>query len=95
MQLAVNQSTERSPGVRVPLFPQMTILSEIHHEFFSHDRPVEPKHRRIIIPLDKWTDNTSTLQKSFRFRRANDRNDFVIELFEYEKQVRHSAKNLY
>lgn len=55
-------------------------------------RPISAKQRQQIVPIERWIDEPEFLQKTFKFRRAIDRNDFVVELFEYEKQIKHLGK---
>lgn len=78
-------------------------LASLHEEFIDQARrpmsfggpPIAAQRPvPIIVPIEKWTENTDGLTKKFVFRRSEDRTRFVIELMEYEEHVQHHAEML-
>jgi pterin-4a-carbinolamine dehydratase len=58
----------------------------------SSARPITPKQPRVpILPSERWLEAGGALCKVFRFRRMDDRNDFVIQLLAYEAAQHHGA----
>lgn len=77
-------------------------LSSLHESFIDKARrpmsfgrlPISPVQGDIaIIPVDKWVSlkEPSRLKKTYNFLSKRDRNNFVVELFDYEKSSGHSA----
>lgn len=54
--------------------------------------PVSPKQAEApVLPVNRWENVGGKLVKTYSFRRPNDREVFVMELFAYEKEVGHHA----
>lgn len=77
-------------------------LSKLHESFIDSARrpmnfgrlPIKPLEGEIaIIPVDKWekVKSPTRLRKTFKFMSNDARNQFVAELFEYEKESGHNA----
>lgn len=55
--------------------------------------PVVPKQADTpIIPIERWRLHEGTLHKTYSFRRAEDRERFILALLSYERQVEHHAE---
>lgn len=75
-------------------------LTELCEEFIQQaerpmsfgNLPVSPKKPEApVIATPRWEDDNGQLVKTFSFRRPDDREVFVIDLFSYEKEVGHHA----
>lgn len=54
--------------------------------------PVSPKEAEApVLPVERWKTDGGQLSKTYKFRRPEDRNAFVQELFLYEQEVQHNA----
>lgn len=56
--------------------------------------PIKPVAGEVaIIPVNKWekVKSPTRLRKTFNFMSSAARNQFVISLFEYEKEIGHNA----
>lgn len=78
-------------------------LTRLHEEFIEVSRrpmqfgrpPINPKKIEIpIVPMDKWVllRDPPRLSKTYRFRRAKDRSEFVKEMMDYEDKIGHHAQ---
>lgn len=57
--------------------------------------PIDPKEPEVpIVPASRWMKNDGGLVKTYAFRRPEDRERFVMQLFDYERQVQHNAEML-
>jgi len=45
-----------------------------------------------IMAVERWREVNGALYKTYRFRRLNDRKDFVTQLLAYESVVEHPAQ---
>lgn len=75
-------------------------LTDLCEEFISQAErpmsfgslPVSPKQAEApILPTNRWETDDGQLVKTFKFRRPEDREIFVMELFAYEKEVGHHS----
>lgn len=75
-------------------------LTDLHESFIKEaekpmafgNLPVVPKPAEApLIAVSKWETLDGQLVKTYSFRRPDDREVFVMELFAYEKQVGHNA----
>lgn len=75
-------------------------LTDLHDEFIKNAEqpmsfgrlPVFPKQAEApIVAVNRWENHDGQLVKTFSFRRPEDRETFVIELFAYEREVGHHA----
>lgn len=73
----------------------------LFYEFIENDKrqmtfgalPVQPKEQQLpIMPTERWRDVNGALHKTYKFRRQEDRNQFVISLLSYEQSVQHNAE---
>lgn len=80
----------------------MKHLSKLHEEFIEKSRrpmsfgrlPVKAlENNTAIIPVEKWSkvESPLRLRKTYKFHSQDQRNNFVSELFEYEKETGHNA----
>ena len=54
--------------------------------------PVEPlEPELVIVAHERWRIVNNQLNKTYKFRRIEDREKFVNGLFAYERQVQHNA----
>lgn len=81
----------------------MKKLSQLHEAFMDSARrpmsfgklPVMPKETDVpILPSNKWIKKEDFISKRYDFMSKELRNEFVMELFEYEESVGHHAKML-
>jgi len=81
----------------------MKQLQALHEEFIEKARrpmtfgrlPVNIKEVELpVVPMNKWVKSGEhkALTKTYKFRRNNDRNEFVRELLEYEEKTEHNAE---
>lgn len=75
-------------------------LTDLCEEFISQAErpmsfgslPVSPKQAEApVIATSRWENIGGKLVKTYSFRRPDDREVFVMELFAYEKEVGHHA----
>jgi pterin-4a-carbinolamine dehydratase len=75
-------------------------LKQLHREFIERAQrpmdfgnfPISAKESQApIIAVNKWMSQDDALVKEFKFRRIEDRELFVNELFSYEREVQHNA----
>ena len=77
-------------------------LKKIHESYIESSNrpmtfgrlPVDPKKIELpVIPMEKWVlkSDPKRLVKTFRFRRAGDRNLMIKMLLDYEDKVKHTA----
>lgn len=77
-------------------------LSSLHENFIDKARrpmdfgrlPIKPIEGNIaIVPVDKWVflKDPQRLKKTYKFLSIDNRNDFVIDLLDYEKSSGHNA----
>ena len=80
----------------------MKQLQVLHEEFIEKARrpmtfgrlPINAKEVELpVVPMNKWTKegDPKALKKTYKFRRPDDRNNFIRELLEYEEEVEHNA----
>ena len=54
--------------------------------------PVEPKEAEApLMAVNRWREVEHTLIKTYQFRRDGDRDKFLLNIINYEKQVQHHA----
>lgn len=81
----------------------MKQLSRLHEEFIDAARrpmtfgrlPIKASEIELpVVPMDRWmkVGEPKHLVKTFKFRRAEDRNPFVNALLQYEEEVGHNAR---
>ena len=75
-------------------------LKQLNREFIERaqrpmdfgNSPISAKEAQApIIASNKWTLQDDSMVKEFKFRRIDDRETFVNELFKYEREVQHNA----
>lgn len=68
-------------------------INPIKSTSFGDIKPIQPK-KRIIVAQDRWLENqeSKTLEKTFRFKNYENRNNFIERLMTYEKNKKHNAK---
>lgn len=55
--------------------------------------PVKPKQAEVpIIVVNRWMRADDVLVKTYEFQRPDDRQSFMMQLFEYEKEIQHNAE---
>ena len=78
----------------------MKKLLLLHEEFIQKANrpmtfgalPVSPKEAEApILPVERWRIMDDSLCKLYKFRRAVDRDHFVIALLSYEAETQHHA----
>ncbi len=76
-------------------------LERLHEQFIEMANrpmnfgalPVAPlRPSAPVIAVDRWKEADGALYKTYRFRRNEDRNDFVIQLLAYEARVEHHGQ---
>lgn len=78
-------------------------LKQLHEEYIAVARrpmqfgklPIVAKNVELpIIPTERWvrSGDPKVLTKTFKFRRHNDRDAFVMFCFKYEAEVGHHAR---
>jgi pterin-4a-carbinolamine dehydratase len=77
-----------------------TTLKHLNREFIERSQrpmnferfPISAKKNELpIVATNKWCVKDGFLVKTFKFRRLEDREIFVNELFKYEREVQHNA----
>lgn len=54
--------------------------------------PIKAKTPEVpVVAMERWRDCDGALYKTYRFRRIEDRNQFVTSLLAYELMVQHNA----
>lgn len=75
-------------------------LQQLHEQFIEKaQRPMRfgalPINAREpeapVLPMDRWREANGALYKTYKFRRMDDRNAFVMQLLSYETSTEHSA----
>ena len=78
----------------------MDNFKELHREFIEKAQrpmdlgrlPIDPSAAQVpIFASDRWHLVDGALKKTYRFRRPDDRQRFVVGLLEYERQVDHHS----
>jgi len=79
----------------------MKKLTELHQSFITNaNKPMIPgefpilpiKTQMPIVPTNKWSMIAKkTLKKVYEFRTIDQRNQYMLSMFEYEDQVMHHA----
>ena len=76
-------------------------LQLLHEEYISRANrplefggvPIKPKAPEApILPMERWREVEGALYKTYRFRRSEDRNTFVMQLLAYESTTEHNAE---
>src|SRR5579885_625440 len=79
----------------------MPKLTQLHEEFIAAAHrpmsfgalPVRARQPEApIIPMDRWQEADGALYKTYRFREPEWRDEFVIALLTYEREVQHNAQ---
>jgi pterin-4a-carbinolamine dehydratase len=78
----------------------MSKLSRLHEEFIEKAQrpmtfgslPIQAKHPQApIVALERWREVNGALVKAYRFREGWMRDQFVVSLLSYERDVQHNA----
>lgn len=68
------------------------LLEEAGESGLRSRHPVTPKAPKVpLIASERWMEIRGALSKSFRFRRLDDRNDFIVRLLSAEASHQHGA----
>lgn len=76
-------------------------LERLHEQFIAMaNRPMEfgalpvvpLRPSAPVIAVDRWKEAGGAIYKTYRFRRPEDRNDFIIQLLAYEARVEHHGQ---
>lgn len=79
----------------------MKTLQSLHEAFIEKANrpmtfgrlPVRPRQPAApVIAMDRWQELEGSLYKTYRFRRTEDRADFIVQLLAYEASVHHNAQ---
>lgn len=55
--------------------------------------PIKAKEPTVpVLPMERWREAEGALYKTYKFRRPNDRNTFVMQLLAYESSTEHHAE---
>jgi len=75
-------------------------LKNLHREFIEKAQrpmtfgnlPISPKKQQLpIIAVDRWVADGGVMTKTYKFRRIEDKELFINQLFQYEREVQHNA----
>jgi len=75
-------------------------LQQLHEQFIEKANrpmsygalPITPREPEVpVVALERWREAGGALYKTYKFRRPNDKNSFVMQLLAYESQVEHNA----
>lgn len=76
-------------------------FKQLHEEFIQKANrpmtlgalPVQPKESQApVIPVERWKNVNGALYKTYKFRRLEDRNLFIVNLLSYEQSIEHNAE---
>jgi pterin-4a-carbinolamine dehydratase len=77
-------------------------MNDILHELFiaQANRPMNFGRLPVtpsapiapVLAVDRWKESNGALYKTYRFRRIEARNDFVVQLLSYEMSVGHNSQ---
>lgn len=79
----------------------MSKLTLLHESFIEKaNRPMTfgalPVRARVpeapIVPMDRWREADGALYKTYRFREPEWRDQFIVALLNYERDVQHNAQ---
>lgn len=76
------------------------MMKSLHEALMDRDNPmsdsqlpVRPKPAEVpIIVVNRWMKSGDALVKTYEFQQPDDRQSFVMQLFEYEKEIQHNAE---
>ena len=76
-------------------------LQRLHEAFLAKaNRPMTfgalpvkaREHEAPVIAIDRWQEAEGALYKTYRFRRSEDRADFIVQVLAYEASTGHHAQ---